>query len=97
MGRRLVAAACSPYGDLGLSNSARLVLVAMAVMARDDGDPPTYYGGWAYLSRPLGHAEYTPAAHRAVARAVAELRKSGLIVVIGEARPGSNVNYGLRL
>lgn len=97
MGRRLVAAVCLPMADMGLPDRARLVLVGMAVMALDQGDPPVYYGGWAYLAGTLGYAEYGPAAERAVARAVAELRKQGLIVPAGEPRPGQNVAYELRL
>lgn len=97
MGRRLGAAAYAPFDDLGLSKGARIVLFGMATMARDDGDPPTYYGGWPYLSRGLGYPTYDAGAHRAVARAVAELRKHGLIVADGEPTPGRNVNYQLRL
>lgn len=97
MGRRLSAAAFAPFEDLGLSKGARIVLWGMANMAHDHGEPPIYYGGWPYLSRGLGYPTYDEGAHRAVARAVAELRKHGLIVPEGEARPGRNVNYQLRL
>lgn len=97
MGRRLAASACMPLADLGLTPGARIVLIAMAVLAHDQAHPPVYFGGWDYLAGALGHADYGPTGKRAVARAVAELRKAGVIVPIGDASPGRNVSYELRL
>jgi hypothetical protein len=97
VGRRLAAAACMPLADLGLTPRARLVLVAMAVLAHDQADPPVYFGGWRYLAGALGYAEYGAVPERAVARAIAELRKSGVIVALGDAQPGRNVSYEIRL
>src|SRR5262245_58311653 len=66
-----------------LTQSARVVLFAMATIARDmpqnHTDPVTYWGGWELLAKALGHKEPTPTAKRAVARAVAELVDAGLV------------------
>ena len=92
-----MAAALMPLTDIGLTPGARLVLVGMCNMAVDNADPPIYYGGWVRLAEGLGHATYGPTPERAVARAIAELRKAGLIVPNREAVPGRNVEYEIRL
>jgi hypothetical protein len=97
MGSRLVAAALLPLADLGLSHRARIVLIGMCNMAIDKADPPVYYGGWERLAGCLGYAEYGPNPERQVAKAVAELRKAGLIVVVREGAWGRNAEYGIRL
>jgi hypothetical protein len=65
-----------------LSRPARLVLYVLASVARDEPhkDPNMYWGGWPYLARAaLGYKDYTPLAHRSVARYMAELMAAGFI------------------
>ena len=97
MGSRLVAHACMPMAELGLSPRARLVLIQVARMSKDTDDPPVYYGGWPFLADVLGFDSYTTGAHQAVARAVRELTTAGLIKPHGPPSPGRNVDYELRL
>ena len=92
-----MAAALMPLHDVGLSKGARLVLIGMCNLAKDTDDPPTYYGGWARLSEGLGYRTYDGLAERATARHVAELRKHGLIVPVGDPGNGRRVPYEIRL
>lgn len=68
----------------GVSPNARIVLWAMAMSAldaaREDGPAACYFRGWEYLARVLGHDGLTPAGHKAVMRAIADLSQAGLIV-----------------
>lgn len=69
----------------GLTASAKLVLMTMAMNAHDTGNDTTpagcYFRGWAHLASVLGHRGMTPAGARAVTRAMAELRHADLINV----------------
>jgi flavin-binding protein dodecin len=69
----------------------------MALAAMDSDPEPIYYGGWSYLGRVLGHERYTNAAHQAVKRALAELRKVGLVEPVGHVAPGKSQDYRLTL
>jgi len=71
------------------TKNARTVLTAMAAAAIDPGQgdkpPCLYFAGWGPLALSLGYdvsseEDLAPAAKRAVARAVAELKCAGLIV-----------------
>jgi hypothetical protein len=82
------------------------VLLAMAVMAHDNGhgDIPAacYFGGWHHLAHALGYpnADNQTAGHRAVARAIEELRQRNLIEPVGrvdESRRKSARIYVLHL
>lgn len=72
-----------------LPHQAARVLLAMAVMARDSGTAETpaqcYFGGWQHLAHALGYANADPgtAGHKAVQRAVRELRQRDLIEPLG--------------
>jgi hypothetical protein len=72
----------------GLSPSAIACLYVMAVVAHDRASKTerarVYFAGWDYLAAAaLGRTDYDAAAHRAVARAVQELRTAGLIKDVG--------------
>ena len=56
-----------------------------------------YYGGWELIAKALGYEEYTPAAERAVARALAELTNAGLIEPLGRAGQGRRQAYRITL
>jgi hypothetical protein len=86
----------------GLTPSAHLVLVGMAVNAHDTGTATLpaacYFRGWEHLSIWLGYDKYDATAERAVCRAVAGLTRRGLVEVV--ARRGGNrgpVVYRLHL
>jgi hypothetical protein len=84
----------------GLSPSARIALDSMAAIARDEarkGLPAgLYFGGWELLAKAMGYEAYTPAAHRAVARATAELVARGLIDPVQE-RAGNGIRQAYLL
>lgn len=81
----------------------KLVLVKMALVALDDdltGErDPVYFAGWADLAEALGYAaaDYGPAAERAVARALADLRAAGLVTVDEPSTRRRNATYRLHL
>ena len=79
MGSQLVALACLPHTGEPLTPSARLVLIQMCRMAKDQSTEPIYWGGWPYLAEILGYATYDTSAKSAVKRAVRELRTKGYI------------------
>lgn len=78
----------------GLSANARLVLLGMAVVAHDKGNPPDtpeacYWGGWEYLAQGwLGYPKLDATSKRQVARAMAELVTAGVVAPQGR-RGGS--------
>jgi hypothetical protein len=84
-----------------VSDKAKIVVMVMASIGRDRDQPNVqagvYYGGWPLLARALGYPLYTPAAHRAVARAIAELIDAGLIEPLGDPRPGVRQAYRITL
>ena len=68
----------------------------MAVTARDDDDPPRYFGGWEPLAKALGYVEQDESARAFVRRVVGLLVKHGLIARHGAAaRTGRNAEYVL--
>jgi hypothetical protein len=106
MGGRL----CTHVVDLSVTghldnhtDKGRLTLLIMASIGRDEPNPKTkiergvYYGGWEMLARALGYKEYTAAAERAVARAIAELTEAGLIEPVGTPTRGQRQAYKLTL
>ena len=76
---RVVVGRVFPRPDL--DHAARVVMVTMAVNARDDDEQPVYYAGWKPLAACLGYEEHAPdsAAQRAVTRAIRQLRAAGLV------------------
>lgn len=89
------------YGK-NLTDRDRLVLLAMASVARDQAttklEAGVYYAGWEYLARnALGFPDYTGTAERAVARSIAHLVTEGLIEPLREAKWGQNQLYLLTL
>ncbi|WP_158375543.1 hypothetical protein [Cellulosimicrobium cellulans] len=84
---------------------ARLILVRMAVTAKDDDDPPRYFAGWELLAQAIGYpladvSEGMPrreSARRHVRRLVKELEMSGLLTRDGRAFSGRNAEYHLHL
>lgn len=84
-----------------LSDRTFRVLYVMASVARDEGprvaEPNLYFGGWEYLAKTIGYRDYTPAAQRAVARAIAELVAAGLIKRVGNPGPMHRQAYLITL
>lgn len=82
----------------GLSPSSRCVLARMALVAQDDDNPPTYWGGWPMLAtHGLGYETYTRAAEKAVERAVRELQDRGVIKVIRPGGRNRNTEYAVTI
>jgi hypothetical protein len=85
----------------GLTPTARLVLVIMAMDAHDTGTtsipPAYYYRGWPHLARMLGHDGLTPGGHSAVARAIRQLVAAGLVEADDAYRPPGWKARGYRL
>lgn len=83
------------------SDKGRMVLLVMASIGRDkpgkNVEAGIYFGGWELLARSMGYKEYTPAAHRAVARCIAELTEAGLIEPLTDARSGHRQVYRITL
>lgn len=83
------------------TDKGRATLLIMASIGRDKPkghvERGVYYGGWELLSRCLGYKTFTPAAQRAVARAVAELLDAGLIMPCGKHGPNRRQAYRLTL
>lgn len=106
MGARLVGLALQPcWGHL--PDAARVVLVAMALTARDTpsrGAPAdTYWAGHDYLAMTLtgnvpdDHNRPTPADLYKITRAVRALKKAGAILEVEAARGGRQAVYRLTL
>lgn len=83
------------------TDKGRLVLYLMAAIGRDkpqdNVEAGVYFAGWDLLAKALGYKEYTPAAERAVARAISELVDAGLVEPVGTARRGQRQAYRLTL
>jgi len=84
-----------------LSTRARLTLLVMASVARDQPtktvDARLYFGGWPQLGYAMGFATYDGSAERAVAKAIAELRGAGLIDGLAEPGTGHRQVYRITL
>lgn len=80
-----------------VSPGAKIILCKMAVLCRDDGEPPIYFGGWPALAECLAYPKFTPAAKRAVARYLNELKAAGLVYVYESGHRGRNAAYALNL
>lgn len=76
------------------------VLAYMALVTKDDDDPPRYWGGWEALARALGRdlTSGTKAAHqRSVVRAVAALRDARALETARSSGPSTRAEYTLCL
>lgn len=108
MGAHNVALAL--HAGRALPHPAKLVLVRMALVARDHDRPPRYFGGWESLADTLGYdvPPSTPGdkdatrrratARTLVSRQVRTLVEAGLVTRAGERpHPGRRAEYALRL
>nr|WP_146177743.1 hypothetical protein [Sphaerisporangium cinnabarinum] len=92
-----------------LPHVQKIVLIRMALVTLDADQPPRYFAGWELLALALGYdvpptTDQSPEAksrrHTArtnVRRALAELKRKGLITSHGFARQGRNAEYHLHL
>lgn len=81
-----------------LSPLARLVLIRMALTAKDDHKTPRYWGGRTLLLESMGRpSPHETADHRALARVMHELVSVGAIHREDHARPGHNAVYRLNV
>lgn len=96
MGARLVTQALHPAWA-GLSDPARLVLIAMCQTAKDKGtdhEPPArYWAGRDWLALILTGHEPTDAARQRVKRAIRELVAAGAVEQLEPAHRGRNAIY----
>ena len=105
MGNQLAhhAVALMMAGDRtkGLSQSARVTLLAMALSAHDTGTkripPAYYYRGWTHLAQVLGHDGLTPGGKSAVARSIRQLTDAHLVERDDTGRPADWHARGYRL
>lgn len=105
MGATNVLRAFVAAEGIDLPAPARLILVRMAVTAKDDDEPPRYFAGWETLAHAIGYplpdvAEGMPrreSARRHVRRLVKQLETQGLISRYGRAHTGRNAEYHLHL
>jgi hypothetical protein len=85
----------------GLTQGARLTLLAMALSAHDTGTkripPAYYYRGWRHLGMVLGHDTWDRTAEQAVTRAVRQLTQAGLIERDDSGKPADWHARGYRL
>lgn len=99
MGVEIVKAAMV-YGK-SLSGNGYKVLIAMSMSALDkpsNGRPPgLYWGGWDALAVALGHEDATrdSSGHRAVKRAIKELRDAKHITPMLNASRGTRQSYSV--
>jgi DNA-binding transcriptional ArsR family regulator len=80
---------------------SKVLLTYMALVTRDDQDPPLFDGGRDVLALALGRdllgGEFTNADKNAVTRALAPLKASGVVTVAREPFPGRSARYALHL
>ena len=85
----------------GIRGTTLLVLLVMALNARDDQEGRdvalVYFRGWSHLAAVLGYPAYDRKAERAVARHVADLRTRGLVTPIARRGVRGNQVYALHL
>lgn len=85
-----------------LAHAPFRLLVFMAVVAKDDGDPPMFYQGQEACALALGmapdaDAKTRQAAFRGVRRHIEALIKAKCVERISAGSPGRNAEYALRL
>lgn len=97
MGATNVAQVYTHWTHLG-HREARL-LAYLALVSRDDGRPPVYFGGWADAARAIGlDPEGNPAsARKNVRQAFRRLAQTGALVSSGTAHAGRRAEYALTL
>jgi len=95
MGATLVVWALAPRPELGLSKSARLVLVRMCVTAIDGDVAPWYGAGWVLLADALGVDGKR--GELAVSRAIRELRDAKLVELETAGVHGRRARYLLHV
>ncbi|WP_409480553.1 hypothetical protein [Micrococcus luteus] len=85
------------WGHLGHRESR--LLAYLALVSRDDGRPPVYFGGWEAAARAIGlDPEGNPAsARRNVFKAMSSLTAAGALVPSGAAHTGRRAEYALTL
>lgn len=80
---------------------SKVLLTYMALVARDDQEPPLFDGGRDVLALALGRellgGEFTNADKNAVTRALASLKAAGVITTAREPFPGRSARYALHL
>lgn len=81
-----------------LSPLASLVLIRMALTAKDEHTTPRYWGGRTLLLESMGRPRpHGRADHRALARVMRELTTAGAVHREDSARPGRNAVYRLNV
>lgn len=85
------------WGHLGHRESR--LLAYLALVSRDDGRPPVYFGGWEAAARAIGlDPEGNPgSARRNVLKAMSSLTAAGALVPSGAAHTGRRAEYALTL
>ena len=97
MGAKLAIRAVDFRTDRKLANAARVLLITMALHARDDDEEPRSYLGRAKLAHALGYSSLTPAAASAVSRWIGVLVRARAITPINRPHEGRRAEYRLNL